>query len=467
MVVLKYVLKISAIALAALAVYLVAPSADGAIIPSCPGLVSVIQGPIETTGDGYVYTLDPGEVKEIPGSQCTWTIGAETRGPEQCAAFTHTISKDKGGIQVHVEIDAGGKKCQSWDEKNLIIKPGEKHKIIARSLELDYPTLKDVNGKELYITSGTTIAEIVRYFFVLALTALGLIALGSLLWSSGAWALGSKDAFKRMGGVLIGGALLLSVYVVLNFINPELLVLKDPNIPNISVEIPEIPFITLEDCQDAKRDGIALRCKNFTKYDWEGCVFGTKVGICSEMIVDGPCNWESALGAFEGHCFSYKTKCEGIDSCSDYKIDALDFYDDTQNACNRDVCGKSADGCEVVNKKCVAPRSGSGGSCTYGKVEKCSDYPPAGCNTNACGTATDAPCIRDGQTLLSPGMCTTIQNFCSKYDIHNSCADYQKSGASAQMQYACGNNVFKVCGGGCLYFPSSGAGTSSRCLNKQ
>ncbi|HDL74836.1 MAG TPA: hypothetical protein ENH06_00400, partial [bacterium] len=106
--------------------------------------------------------------------------------------------------------------------------------VLAQGLEINYPTL----GK---ITSPTNLAEYVRYLFVLSLIAAGIAAFWGVTYggfkymTSGDSPEKLGDAKSRITSGLLGLTILLSSYLILTTINPQLVSL---NLPGLSTPVP-------------------------------------------------------------------------------------------------------------------------------------------------------------------------------------------------------------------------------------
>ena len=324
-------------------------------LPICPGVVSVVSGPISggSPTAGYEYTFHGDIFKDLTDASCVWEIQGVERTDQPCKNFTQVVT-GTGPVEVKLVVGMGDKKCTVGEKQNLIKKPSEMHQVIRRQLEVNYPILKDQDGKEVTITPATTPAQLIRYVFILALSAIGLIALISIIVSGAQWLAGGADkARKRLGGVLIGGVLLLSTYVFLNFLNPELLVIKDPKLPVIDIEVPEISIGVLKMCQEAKNNNTKLQCADFDGRGSNTCLDITAENFCAKVIEDGPCYFSSRqIGGFinvhgigDSDCKSAKDLCPRVKKCEDYSSVFLNdgflfIYGtlDAEAACEHNIC---------------------------------------------------------------------------------------------------------------------------------
>lgn len=108
----------------------------------------------------------------------------------------------------------------------------------ASALEINYPEILGFKPK-----IGIGLEDYVKYIFNFSIIASGLIALASLIWGGILYLYSAgdpsklKEAKEQVSGAVIGLTILLSSYLLLSTINPELLILKLPEI--IPVPAPE------------------------------------------------------------------------------------------------------------------------------------------------------------------------------------------------------------------------------------
>lgn len=112
----------------------------------------------------------------------------------------------------------------------------------ARKLEVNYPKLPGLEP----LTDSTTLPDLILYIFNLSILMGGLIAFGAIIFAgflfltSGANPGLRLKAKTRLQQVLLGIVVLLSSYLILNTINPELVLLHTPG---EELKIPESPEI--------------------------------------------------------------------------------------------------------------------------------------------------------------------------------------------------------------------------------
>jgi len=210
----------------------------------------------------------------------------------------------------------------------------------------NYPV---VGGKT--ITPFTTPADLVQYLFLLSLAVVGIIALVNLVFAGLEWMLsgsvsGASDAKKRMSGVFLGIFVLLLSYLTLKLINPQLVRIRNPRMPQIKVNINYELFKLF-----CKSQGVA-KCEDYDnlKEINQGMYNVSHVfSICRQ----DPCNVGSenpCVAANSKHgqgqtCYSLD--CGRIKQCQDYISELLNMgmtYDsgaerkDFKYVCLQDPC---------------------------------------------------------------------------------------------------------------------------------
>ncbi len=112
-------------------------------------------------------------------------------------------------------------------------------------LELQYPFIP---GTEVPTTTKTVLPVFVQYIFNFALLVSGLVAFGALVFggigylTSAGSPVKQKEARNWISAGLLGLIILLSSYIILNTINPELIILSLPVLEKIS--LPSPPEVT-------------------------------------------------------------------------------------------------------------------------------------------------------------------------------------------------------------------------------
>ena len=101
----------------------------------------------------------------------------------------------------------------------------------AAPLELNYP---EIFGQK--ITTETTLPEYIKYIFIFALLTVGLIFLSALVWTGITYLTSAgrpakmAEAKERLGSAFLGVIIIFASYIILTSINPELAILKLPNL---------------------------------------------------------------------------------------------------------------------------------------------------------------------------------------------------------------------------------------------
>lgn len=93
------------------------------------------------------------------------------------------------------------------------------------------------------------IAGLVNQFYLIALgfagaSAFGVLIYGAILWTLSGVVTKKQDAMEWISGALWGLGLLLGAWLILYTINPELVILKNPEIEKVEIKpLPQTPFI--------------------------------------------------------------------------------------------------------------------------------------------------------------------------------------------------------------------------------
>lgn len=298
----------------------------------CP-MVSVVSGPNQPVPkDGpYTYTLDPGPFTNNPAYKCIWTISDQAGPAGECKKTTQTFDAKADAVTVQLEVQdaqSGKTTCVTNPDQNTF-KAGDKRAAISPQLEVNYPVLKGPNGTKITLTPLTTPAEYVRYAFFLSLTLLGAVAFLSLFAAGAQWLMsgpgseGAGKARKRAFNVFAGMFLLLGSYLILSYINPELVKPRNPKLPAINIKIPDINIAALKMCQEKQ----AVTCTDYSSFGFDTCIYNA----CGSKNQEGPCNWGS------GGCYSARDACPKVKSCEDYPAQFPNS--DIDSACRHDICG--------------------------------------------------------------------------------------------------------------------------------
>lgn len=107
-----------------------------------------------------------------------------------------------------------------------------------RELEIEYPEL-EVPGVETPTTTRTILTEFIKYIFTFAIVLAGLLAFGSLIYGGIRYLTSAGDPTKMSDGKnqamagFLGLIILLSSYLILNTINPQLVLKETPAIESL------------------------------------------------------------------------------------------------------------------------------------------------------------------------------------------------------------------------------------------
>lgn len=94
------------------------------------------------------------------------------------------------------------------------------------------------------VGKGGNLAEFAKSIYKYSLGIIGLFAFGAIVFGAVKWSISGvnpsqlSDAKSWINGALLGLGLLLGAYVILNFINPNLVNLKPPELKNVKVDVP-------------------------------------------------------------------------------------------------------------------------------------------------------------------------------------------------------------------------------------
>ena len=114
--------------------------------------------------------------------------------------------------------------------------------LAQQKLELNYPV---IFGQKLQ-TTGTTLEEYVKYVFNISIALAGIIAFFALIWAGILYFFSfddpskAKEARERISAAFFGLIILLSSYIILSTISPQLLIFKFPGLKS-----PVIPIHSL------------------------------------------------------------------------------------------------------------------------------------------------------------------------------------------------------------------------------
>jgi hypothetical protein len=106
------------------------------------------------------------------------------------------------------------------------------------ALELDYPSFMGIDLNELAATrEGVPINQLVAWFYYFLVGISGLSTFLMLVWGGFTWLTSTgnptkiSDAKDKITSAVLGLVIILSSYLILKVINPELTTLKLPGLP--------------------------------------------------------------------------------------------------------------------------------------------------------------------------------------------------------------------------------------------
>lgn len=177
--------------------------------------------------------------------------------------------------------------------------------------------------------AGEGIAGYVNRLYIYALGLVGLTALGAIIFggilyttSAGNPSL-QGDAKKRITSALIGLGILLTSYLILYTINPDLVNLRNPSIAaNYTIKAPELGVTRA--CEGATDCGTGYRCEGYIQNVSKGacilihqtqCQTGTECGD-GYNCTNGRCERMSTLIAQNCGVFTKGYACNVYKNCS-------------------------------------------------------------------------------------------------------------------------------------------------------
>jgi len=104
--------------------------------------------------------------------------------------------------------------------------------IVNGDTEVNWPTVPKVGGGTMTITDSTTLPELVSFLFTFSIMIAGLTAFSMFIYgglrylTSAGNAATQKDAKDIITSAIVGLLLLLGSYLLLQLINPDILILK-------------------------------------------------------------------------------------------------------------------------------------------------------------------------------------------------------------------------------------------------
>jgi len=129
--------------------------------------------------------------------------------------------------------------------------------LAQRELEIDYPVIPGAEVT-LQTVEGTSLPEYVKYIFNFAIGIVGLLALGALIYGGMRYLTSAgnpavlEDARSQIFAGVLGLIILLSSYLILTTINPQLVVFEFKEIGGVGVGATPGVWVCKEETFDAK-----------------------------------------------------------------------------------------------------------------------------------------------------------------------------------------------------------------------
>ena len=182
-----------------------------------------------------------------------------------------------------------------------------------RKLEIQYPIIGDTTAPA-YVT--TLLPDYIKYIFYLAIAISGLLAFGALIYGGIRWLTSAgntasmSDAKDQIFAGILGLVVLLSSWLFLNTINPQLVVLKNPEIADLPTPSP-LPSLHQGDVciynkQYDASDKQTLACYTRDQKDNAGSSNTTGISIIKSIEIKRS---EDAVAVFEGPDYSGRRVC--------------------------------------------------------------------------------------------------------------------------------------------------------------
>jgi hypothetical protein len=223
--------------------------------------------------------------------------------------------------------------------------------LAQQPLEVDYPTLPGAPA----LGPGTTVPEYILYIFIFSLVVVGITALSLFIYAGILWltASGSTDqiqkAKKIFVNVFLGVILLLGSFLLFRLLNPELLLLRAPDLPSLAIInapicVPLAPALGQTSCESRGSAFVNCTAEQAAQVNnGKGCNPGE---ICCRRLPAGE------LGGFCPEKLAGDTTTLKINQCEDYAaaavltlgsqgIEATDK--DIANWCNSNTCDIKVD----------------------------------------------------------------------------------------------------------------------------
>ncbi len=183
----------------------------------------------------------------------------------------------------------------------------------SRPLEIQYPVIGDITAPA-YVT--TLLPDYIEYIFYLAIAISGLLAFGALIFGGVKWLTSAgnpasmSDAKDQIFAGILGLVILLASWLFLNTLNPQLVVLKNPEIADLPTPSP-LPSlhqgdVCIYDKQYDASDKQTLACYTRDQKDNAGSSNTTGISIIKSIEIKRS---EDAVAVFEGPDYSGRRVC--------------------------------------------------------------------------------------------------------------------------------------------------------------
>jgi hypothetical protein len=182
-----------------------------------------------------------------------------------------------------------------------------------RKLEIQYPVIGD-QTVPAYVT--TLLPDYIKYIFYLAISIAGLLAFGALIYGGVRWLTSAgnpasmSDAKDQIFAGILGLIILLASWLFLNTLNPQLVVLKNPEIAAIPSPSPLPPLhegdVCFYDKQYNVSDKKVVACYSRGDQENGGSSNFEGMGIVQSIEIK---RGEDAVAVFEGPNYSGRRVC--------------------------------------------------------------------------------------------------------------------------------------------------------------
>jgi hypothetical protein len=242
-------------------------------------------------------------------------------------------------------------------------------------------------------TIGQYIKQIYQYAIgIVAILAVVVMMIGGVLWmTAGGNTTQISSARSWISGSLLGLLLVMSSYVILKTVNPDL----------VNFKIHTIPAIPLSTASNSSNGCCVSKSSDVTSLS------GWKITACVQEKIESCPNAnmsETVVMATNDRNFWYGTPCDQVKGCSQYNPQSLGTND----------CTSVADGTDCTNGYCYdgvcrIVTGSTGAKCgPVGNIGTCQSYSVSSCTTSGlCCPATNPTWISSGG-----GSCTLLLHCC-------------------------------------------------------